>query len=175
MPLYQEDLTAAAARLGCTVSIIRAIARKESDGAGFTKAGQLKKRFEPHIFQRRTGKTASTYTAAYAINPTQAKLSTSWGMFQIMGFNFAAAGYSSVDQMIEAYNQNEQNQLDSFVKLILAWGLNDELKGKKYDAFATRYNGPNYRVNNYAVDLKKFDEQFALNPFAGIEKKKRPI
>ncbi|AEI47674.1 N-acetylmuramidase domain-containing protein [Runella slithyformis] len=174
MALTAIDWANAAARLKCTVSIIRAVAQKESSGKGFYVTGALKQRFEPHIFKRRTGQTASSYVVAYALNPVEAMNSTSWGMFQIMGFNFKAAGYSSVEAMLADYRKGEKQQLNSFVTLILDWGLDDELRNKKYAAFAARYNGPKYSINNYDVDLEKFDKQFAANPLpeTADEKKK---
>lgn len=171
MPIYQEDYTAAAARLGCSVAAIRAVAETESSGAGI-KNGVLVKRFEPHIFLRRTGKSAATYTAAYALNPSEALKSTSWGAFQVMGFNFKEAGYSSVEQMVAAYGQNEQNQIESFVTLILAWGLDDELRGLKWAAFAYRYNGPRYRDNNYDTKMATAYAKYLSDPLKGLEKKK---
>lgn len=171
--LTANQYSNAAARLGCSVAIIRAIAMIESSGAGFYTSGAIKKRFEPAVFKRRTGQTASTYDAAYKLNPKEAMMSTSWGMFQIMGFNHVAAGYSSVESMVEDYQKSEAVQLDSFVKLILAWKLNDELRDLKYAAIARAYNGPNYAVNDYDTKLEKYYKQFQADPFAGLEKKKK--
>ena len=171
MSLTANDLTNAANRLNCSVAIIRAVAKKESAEIGI-KNGALVKRFEPAVFKKRTGRSASTYAAAYAINPHEALSSTSWGMFQIMGYNYEAAGYASVEKMVEDYLKGEDRQLNSYVLLILDWGLDDELRGLKYDSYAYRYNGPNYKVNNYAVDLEKYYRQFARDPLAGLEKKK---
>lgn len=171
MSLTQEDLQSAAARLNCSVAIIRAIAMKESDEAGF-KNGVIKRRFEPGKFKERTGKTAATFDVAYKINPTEAMKSSSWGMFQVMGFNYEAAGYSSVDAMVDDYKKGESQQLNSFVKLILAWKLDDELRGLKFAAIAKAYNGPNYKVNDYDTDIEKFYKLYSVAPLAGLEKKK---
>lgn len=170
MPLYQEDYTDAAARLKCSVAAIRAVAETESNGAGI-KNGVLVKRFEPAVFEKRTGKTAANYDAAYKINPIEAMMSTSWGAFQVMGFNFKEAGYNSVQTMVAAYGQNEQNQISSFVTLILAWGLDDELRGLKWAAFAYRYNGPGYKANNYDGKMDTYYKKYLPDPLAGLKKK----
>lgn len=173
MSLTANQYSNAAARLGCSVAIIRAIAMIESSEAGFYASGAIKKRFEPAVFKRRTGQTASTYAAAYELNAKEAMMSTSWGMFQVMGFNHVAAGYSSVEAMVEDYQKSEAVQLDSFVKLILAWKLNDELRDLKYAAIARAYNGINYAMNDYDTKLEKYYKQFEAAPFAGLEKRRR--
>lgn len=173
MSLTANQYSNAAARLGCSVAIIRAIAMIESSEAGFYASGNIKRRFEPATFKKRTGLTASTYQTAYKLNPVEAMKSTSWGMFQVMGFNHIAAGYSSVESMVSDYQKGEAVQLDSFVKLILAWKLNDELRDLKYAAIARAYNGPNYAMNDYDTKLEKYYKQFEADPLAGLEKKKK--
>jgi len=88
--------------------------------------------------------------------------SCSYGMFQIMGFNYKAAGYLSVQAMYQAYSLGENEQIRSFVNYIKASHLDDELRNKDFTSFARQYNGPLYWQNNYDIKLKKAYEKFTL-------------
>lgn len=96
---------------------------------------------------------------AQSLDRDAALMSASWGKFQIMGFNFHACGFSSVEEMVEAMGVSEGRQLDAFVNLILddEWQLDDEMQAFPEEwacrAFARRYNGKSYEANNYHVKL----------------------
>jgi hypothetical protein len=55
--------------------------------------------------------------------------------------------------MVDDMKKGEREQLLAFVRLVKAWGIDDELRDKKWDAFALRYNGPGYKKNRYAEKL----------------------
>lgn len=162
--LTYSDYLKAARSLHCEVAAIRAVADIESSGAGFDMFGNIKKRFESHLFLRETGQSANSYDTAYQINARAAIRSTSWGKFQVLGSNFKEAGYSSPEAMVANYRKSEQNQLDSFVRLIKAWGLTDELQNRQWAAFARRYNGPNYEAGGYHTKMADRYQKYALNP-----------
>ena len=119
--LKPEDLLEAANKLGTGVSTVRAVVEVEAAGAGFDANKRPKILFEPHIFFKQLGPGAKRDRAvtegayrkqgtkpyphlskrydqiarAMAIDETAALNSASWGLPQIMGFNFKAAGFSS--------------------------------------------------------------------------------
>ena len=90
---------------------------------------------------------------------------TSWGMFQIMGFNHKLAGYDSAQAMVEAFKQGEQVQLEAFLtfisnvkhkgKLLIQW-----LREKNWAMFAEGYNGAGYAANQYDVKLAREDKKW---------------
>lgn len=92
--------------------------------------------------------------------------STSWGMFQIMGFNHKLAGYQSAQAMVDAFKQGESVQLDAFMtfisnvkhkgKLLIQW-----LREKNWAMFAEGYNGAGYAANQYDTKLAKEDKKYA--------------
>lgn len=90
---------------------------------------------------------------AKAINKEAALKSASWGAFQIMGFNYAACGYSSVDDFVSA-QANEFTQLQCFSNYIKNTHLNVNLKNLDWAGFAQAYNGKDYRANDYDTKLK---------------------
>jgi hypothetical protein len=95
---------------------------------------------------------------AKSIDETSALLSASYGLFQIMGFNYAQAGYKSVKEYYEAICISEQNQLDAFVNYLMldkTKSLLNSLKKKDFTAFAKEYNGPAYAKNNYDTKMMK--------------------
>jgi hypothetical protein len=167
------DYQRAADRIGCDIATIRAVAKVESNETG-QKNGTLIRRFEPHIFSRRTGATANSYSAAYRLNPREAMMSTSWGMFQIMGFNHVAAGFPTVESMVAAYEKSESTQIESFATLITdrSWQLADELRERRWADFARRYNGPAFAQNKYDTKLATFYAQLSKEPLI-LEKKKK--
>ena len=159
----------AAAALGVDPCFIYAVAANESNRSGFLPDGSTVVRFEKHVFKRElkrfgqdpaqadalTGTKMSTVEKAMKINRVAALRATSWGMFQIMGFNHEAAGYNTVEAFVHAQGTGEQAQLDSFVAFVKANGLVSAMKKLDYAAFARRYNGPNYAENKYDEKLAR--------------------
>lgn len=170
--LTNADLHRAARALGCEVAVIRAVEAVESSSSGFLKDGRLVIRFEPHVFLKYAGKPAplpgngwDAYNAAYALNPTAAMLSTSFGRYQIMGFNYALCGYKSVQAFVAAMNQSESNQLNAFVAFVKARKLADELARKDWNGFAYGYNGAGYAAS-YPLRMAQLYAEFAKDTFA---------
>lgn len=172
--LTDADYAAAAAELGCTVAAIKAVVKVESPKGAFNPDGTLTTLFEPHVFHRYTqgrftashphlssrkwnralyGSTwqveAVRLRQASALDPWAARMSTSWGMFQIMGFNHAACGYKDAADMVNDFATGEPAQLRAFVTLIEAWDLDDELRTGRWREFALAYNGPRAEENRY--------------------------
>lgn len=149
----------------------------ETSGVGFFPDRRPKILFERHVFSRQTdhefddshpdisspapGNYGATgdhqydrLNAAMALAPVEALRSTSWGLGQVMGFNYAATNSTSVEQMIERMVRSESQQLACTIDFMFDSGCIKHLRSKSWDSFAACYNGPNYAVNNYDGRLK---------------------
>ena len=182
-PLRDADYAHAAQSLGCTVAAIRAVAHVESAGGGFLADGRPKLLFERHVFHARTGgRFGAAHPAvssasrggylggareyerlrrAITLDRRAALESASWGKFQIMGFNFAAAGHRHVEQFVGAMVSGEAAQLAAFAAFIEAKKLADALIREDWTAFARGYNGPAFAQNAYDRKIAAAHARFA--------------
>lgn len=175
-PLAAADLVAAAKTLGCQVADIKAVAGVEAPRGGFIADGRPELLFESHAFHTNTGgkydgshtdiSTASwvrNYGAtgahqyarldeAIALDREAALKSASWGKFQIMGSNFAEAGYDTVEAFVSDMCDSESYQLDAFVAFLQNTGADKFLDAENWSAFARSYNGPG-QVSVYAAKI----------------------
>ncbi|MVM34982.1 DUF3380 domain-containing protein [Spirosoma sp. HMF4905] len=154
LSLTNNDLIQAAKELGTDVPTIRAVDEVESNGKGFDSAGQIVIRFESAKFKGYTGITITgsgnaAFNQAVLKNARAAMLSTSWGRYQIMGFNYEDCGYSSVEAFVAAMKTGELAQLNAFIAFVKANQIDDELRTHNWAGFAYRYNGAGYKANNY--------------------------
>ena len=86
-----------------------------------------------------------TLKAATDLNHQAALKACSWGMFQIMGFNYETCGFANVDDFVAKMKAGEQGQLDAFVGFCMKTrGLRKALADKNFVACATIYNGSDY-------------------------------
>lgn len=92
-------------------------------------------------------------TKARLLNKQAALFSASYGMFQIMGFNYAACGYTNVERFVEDMQASARAQLLAFCEYIVHTSLDDELRNHNWKEFARRYNGPLYLKNKYDQKL----------------------
>ena len=173
--LTESDFQNAATLLSLDVATIKAVSAVESNGSGFLTNGQPKILFEGHWFSKLTqgqyDKTHPTlsyptwttryylggvaeysrYNTAKGLNSIAAMKSASWGKFQIMGLNFAKAGYASVESFVLDMHKSESLQLNAFVKYLKTTKLDALLRAKSWVAFAEGNNGPRYAENKYDV------------------------
>lgn len=134
--------------------------------------------FEAHVFARNTGGKFNAshpnvssakwnralyvggqaeykrLNAAMALDHDAALKAASWGRYQILGENFAAAGFANVTAFVDAMKESEERQLDAFVAFIVSSKLVDEFRrigiGKAdCTPFAVGYNGSGQAANNY--------------------------
>jgi hypothetical protein len=98
---------------------------------------------------------------ARKIHREAADASASWGMFQIMGFNFALCGEKSVESFVNAMCESERKQLILAGRFIRQSGMLTALQAKNWTEFAKRYNGPAYAQNRYDEKLAKAYAKFA--------------
>lgn len=100
-------------------------------------------------------------TAASQYHRESALESASWGLGQVMGFNWKDLGYPTLQAFINAQYKDEGAQLDTMCRFIRQNKLVDALKNKDWAAFAYKYNGEGYKANNYhgklAAAFKKFN------------------
>ena len=158
---------------------IRAVKAVESGPlGGFGPDGRPIILFEPHVFSRLTNHRFDTtqggvsyprwgmkpYPKAQAdrwaqleyaanLDHDAAWQSASFGLFQIMGFNWAACGFRSLSDFIEAMRRSERDHLMAFVGFIKTHDLARHLAAQDWLAFATAYNGPG-QAKAYADKLK---------------------
>jgi len=190
-PLTNTDIEEAAKTLGIEVAALKAVIAVESAGSGFLTDGRPKILFEGHVFWNQLEKNGKNpvelaaeypeliykswtkkfyrggareydrYKTAVLIDADAAKKSTSWGMFQIMGFNCELCGFkqiagkaSPIDRFVEAMSLNEQQQLSAFMEFCGSKGLIQYLKAHDWQQFALRYNGKGYKENRYDEKLE---------------------
>lgn len=103
----------------------------------------------------------SRYLLAKDVDEECAMLATSWGMGQLMGFNYASAGYKNVKSFVEAMYESEYNQLMAMCKFIQSnKSMYEALKTENWAKFAKLYNGSGYAANKYDEKLKKAFEKW---------------
>jgi hypothetical protein len=91
---------------------------------------------------------------AATLNEEAALASASWGMFQIMGFNHKLCGYNTVQEYVQAIKADSNNHLLSFAHFLKNTGIDKPLRSLDWATFASRYNGPGYKQNQYDVKLQ---------------------
>ncbi len=80
---------------------------------------------------------------------------TSWGLGQIMGFNYEKAGFNSLDEFVQAMETSEQKQLEAVVNLLTNWGLKSAMQCKQYRRIAKAWNGRLYWKDGYHKKLER--------------------
>ena len=89
-------------------------------------------------------------------SPEAAYASASYGSFQIMGFNYALCGYTSPMEMVKDFARSESAQFLGVCSFIKANPqIHKALKAKNWAAFASGYNGEDYRKNKYDEKLNQ--------------------
>jgi hypothetical protein len=177
--ITEKQFIASAKKIGCHVAAVKAVATVESSGGGFLESGKPKILFEPHIFWKQLrlagikpvvsdicypvwktkpyGKVSEQHSRlerAAMINRDAALMSASWGVFQIMGFNYKKCGCATLQEFINGMYESEDKQLELFVNYIINSHLDDELINLDWSGFARGYNGASYAKNNYHTKLK---------------------
>lgn len=123
----------------------------QSQGLAHPKAGAVP---NPRAMSRRH----TILDRAIQIDRQAALKSISMGMGQVMGANFALCGYRSVEDMWEDCRTPE-GQLRAMVGFIDSQGLDRYIRDRNWAAFARKYNGPNYKINQYDVKLQRAFEK----------------
>ena len=173
-----DEIGAIAARLGCQVKQIRAVAEVESSGASFDKQGRPKILFERHLFHRLTNGEFSPsifsdpkrggygddswlkLVLAACKNPLAAFSAVSWGRFQVLGLHWLALGYPSALDMAYSTVTGEAAHYEMFARYVDRNGLKPALAKLSSDPlscrdFARAYNGPAFDRNSYDIKLAR--------------------
>jgi hypothetical protein len=95
--------------------------------------------------------------------------SASWGMGQVMGFNYDVAGYKSAARMVQSMVRGEDSQLAAMAGFLKANGLAEKLLRRDWAGFARGYNGLNYWQNRYDVKLAEQYQRFASGSLPNLE------
>ena len=176
------------------IALLRTVMAVECRGSGFDAQGRPLILYEPHVAwrclrgpQEQLGwqsrglayqnwgekpypkDSYPRYLAACQINPEVAAKACSWGLGQILGENFKAAGYSSATQMAIAMAMGEDEQALAQARFIAANPkMLAALIGHDWAGFASRYNGPGYAKNGYDGKLARAYFRFKADPWAGF-------
>lgn len=193
--LTDQDIVAAARRLGCETAIIRAIIEVEAGGDGFLTDGRPVILFEAHVFSKLTGHRFDREPAlanvssrtwnralygragahqyerlalAMTADAEAALKSASWGAFQIMGWHAAALGYGHVGTFVEKMKESEGEHLAAFCAFIENNQLADALRSKNWARFAKGYNGSRYAANRYDARLAAAYRRYRATAAAAV-------
>ncbi len=194
------DLPRIGGKIGVGEDIVHGVMDTEAGGKSTDSKGRMKALYEPHVAYRNScgavrkklvaaglaypnwkkGYPADSYPRilrAMAIDETVALLATSWGFPQVLGENFALAGYETVQDMVLDFLKDEDNQLEGMVNFIKNAGLDDELRvleaklkrGEKITAddarpFVRGYNGSGYAKNDYHTIFARNVNKWAKIP-----------
>lgn len=185
MGRIQGQLEAMAKQYSVEPAVIMAIQTVESGGNGFFSDGRPKILFEGHIFWKELKKVGKNPNAlrsgneniiypkwdssqyaggtkeydrlarAEKIHKEAAYKATSWGEFQIMGFNHSTVGYGDVFSFVEAMKVPNGASLKAVMEFVKNNNLLRHVQGSSKDwaSFARGYNGPGYAKNQYDKKL----------------------
>lgn len=169
-----DGIARAAALIGSDVRSVKAVIAVETAGGGFLTDGRPKILFERHWFHRLTNgvydavtplvsnaqpggyNEADSYRKLYIASQLDAEAavqSASWGIGQIMGFNWKLCGEKSLLGFLLAMHHNEDAQLALMANFIRSVGANDELCRRDWAGFARIYNGPAFKKFSYDTKL----------------------
>jgi hypothetical protein len=179
----QRAISKTAKSIGVEPAALLAVAEVESAGVPFWNVNGKERpaiRFEGHYFYKKlkgaklkqavaaglaspkAGAVANpkSYTARYELFERAMKIdakaaieSTSWGIGQVMGDHWKKLGYASAQDLMGVAYSGVEGQVEIMAKFIQKFNLADELKAKKWAAFAKGYNGPAYRKNRYDTKM----------------------
>ncbi len=173
------DIPRIGSQIGVGEDELHAFMDVEAAGSGFDSVGRPKMLFEPHLFYRelsgakrdeavkaglayakwkRGAYPPESYTRlakAMAIDEEAALRSASWGLTQILGKWHNDIGYATARAMVEAFMADEAAHLDATIKLLIQWGVADDLKAHRWAVVADAWNGPQYAVHGYHTKLAK--------------------
>ena len=100
---------------------------------------------------------------AYALDRAAALESCSWGKFQIMGFNYKAAGYADVFAFVKGMSTGDPAHIKAFLKFAKSNDtLLSGLQNRNYEQIAEGHNGAGWRSLNpdYPGNIEKFSKEW---------------
>lgn len=186
--LTEAQMRQIALKYNLEYELLRSVIEVESAGRGFLPSGKPVILFERHVFWSslmQVGINPHTVNrpdicnlraggyiggeaehtrlqSAMALHREAALRSASWGLGQVMGFNFALAGYANLESFVKAMHESEAKQLMAMLSFIERNFLMKALREKRWADFAKGYNGVGYAQNQYDTKLKNAYERFLL-------------
>ena len=189
LAMSSNGMTSVASTLGVFAPEVWTVLAVETSGCGFLPDRRPQILYERHIFHRLTGgqfddgdisdPTPGGYgpagahqydrlAAAMQLDRAAALKSTSWGIGQVMGMNFAMAGFPDVETMASAMPVSEDNQLAAMSAFLKATNLDSSLRAHDWTTFARGYNGPNFAINHYDSRLNGEFQKFSAGNLPDI-------
>ena len=174
-PLSDEGMDQVNETLGVAEPEVWAVLTVETRGFGFLENRRPQILFERHWFRRLTegdfdagnedisnpkpggyvggpGEYARL-EKALGLDQEAALKSASWGIGQVMGFNHEVAGFATVQAMVTAMVKDEDAQLLAMAGFIKGNGLDGALRRQNWASFARKYNGRDFKKNEYDTRL----------------------
>ena len=174
-PLNDAGMERICGTLGVSEAEVWAVLTVETRGFGFLPDRRPQILFERHVFHKLTqGKHDSAHAdissakaggyvgdegeyarleQAMQLDRKAALQSASWGVGQVMGFNYRVAGYASINAMVAAMVESENAQLLAMANFIKGNKLAGALQRHSWVSFARGYNGPEFKKNEYDARL----------------------
>jgi len=175
LPLTDEGMDHVCSILGVSGPQVWAVLTVETRGFGFLQDRRPQILFERHIFHKLTQSKHDTGNAdisyaksgGYAGGPGEyprlekamkldresALQSVSWGIGQVMGFNYKMAGFTTIDTMVADMVKDENAQMLAMANFIKANNLTGALQRRNWVSFARGYNGSDFKKNEYDTRL----------------------
>ena len=174
-PLSDEGMDQVNETLGVAEPEVWAVLTVETRGFGFLENRRPQILFERHVFHRLSegdfdagnedisnakpggyvggpGEYARL-EKALGLDQEAALKSASWGIGQVMGFNHEVAGFATVEAMVTAMVKDEDAQLLAMAGFIKGNGLDGALRRQNWASFARKYNGRDFKKNEYDTRL----------------------
>jgi hypothetical protein len=172
-------------RLHLESATLWALLEVETAGCGFLRDRRPRILYERHVFHRLThgayddgdisapqpggyghpgGAQYNRLLRAMDLDQDAALQSTSWGMGQILGSNYRAAGFLTVVDMVTAMTASEDAQLAAVEAFLVSQQLEVPLARQQWAQFAAKYNGPAYKKNHYDVRLAAEYQKASVSP-----------
>jgi len=189
-PATTEGILAVLDTLNVKLPQLLAVVTVETSGCGCFADRRPAILFERHIFSKLTGgrfdaghpgisnRNPGGYShgsaeynrlaEAVQLDRTAALKSASWGLGQVMGFNFDKAGYDSVETMVQKNMESEDEQLMAMANFLKTSGLDRPLAAQDWASFARGYNGPDFARNLYDAKLAAAFQRYQHPPLPDI-------
>ena len=150
---YGAAISGQAQAYGLSVETALAVFCVESGTAYDPQTGLVIIRFEPAVFQRKARQAVSysrggqhnewqNLARAYEVDAEAALLSTSYGLPQLMGFNWQVTRHQSLTDMVLAFQSSCVEQVAGFFGFVEKNGLVRFILNGDWREFTRRYNGP---------------------------------
>lgn len=181
-PLTQDGFNTAIETVGTKAAELWAVISVETSSCGYFDDRRPQILYERHIFYKITkagfpvsdinspeqggyAGGAAEYdrlVRAISLDRDAALQSASWGIGQVLGQNFAAAGYPDAPTMVNNMCETEDGQLLAVCNFLKANGLDRNLRNHDWVGFARGYNGPNYTKFSYDTKLLQHYQKYAV-------------